>query len=174
MVAIACLGWGSLIWDPRGLPVGVWHEDGPELPLEFARLSGGGRVTLVVMPGGPSVPVLWTLLDVASLEDGIAALRAREETKLDWIGSWRSDRDILHATGIGEWAKAKQLDGVVWTALPPKWGDENGRTPTEAEVLVYLSALPSEAAEEPFRYIRNAPRQIQTPYREALAKLVGA
>lgn len=174
MVAIACLGWGSLIWDPDGLPVGEWHEDGPELPLEFARLSGRGRVTLVVMPDGPRVPVLWTLLDVASLEDGMAALRAREETKLDWIGRWPSGRDDHYAPDIGKWAQAKQLDGVVWAALPPKWGDENGRIPTEPEVLDYLSALPSEAAREPFRYIRNAPRQIRTPYRIALAKLVGA
>ena len=60
------------------------------------------------------------------------------------------------------------------TALPPKWSEENGRIPTEAEVMGYLSTLSGEAAREPFRYIRNAPRQIRTPYREALAKLVGA
>jgi len=174
MVAIACLGWGSLIWDPRSLPVGKWHEDGPKLPLEFARLSSGGRVTLVVMSDGPRVPVLWTLLDVPSLEEGVAALRAREGTKVDSIGRWPSDRNDLHAPMIGEWARAKQLDGVVWTALPPKWSDENGRIPTEEEVLGYISTLPTEAASEAVRYIRNAPRQIETPYRPALTKLVGA
>ena len=174
MVAIACLGWGSLIWDPDGLPVGEWHKDGPDLPLEFARLSGRGRVTLVLMPDGPRVPVLWTLLDVASLEDGEAALRKREGTKPDWIGRWPSVRDDRYAYDIGKWATAKRLDGVVWTGLPPKWGDENGRIPTKDEVLDYLSALPSEAASEPLKYLRNAPLQIQTPYRAALAKLVGA
>lgn len=174
MGAIACLGWGSLIWNPDGLPVSQWHEDGPELPLEFARLSGGGRVTLVVMPDGPRVPVLWTLLDVSSLEDGAAALRAREGTKPGWIGRWPSHRDDRYANDIGEWARAKDLDGVVWTALPPKWGEENGRIPTVVEVMEYLSALTNETAQEPFKYIRNAPPQIRTPYRESLARLVGA
>ena len=113
MAAIACLGWGSLIWDPDCLPVGAWHEDGPELALEFARLSGGGRITLVVMNDGPRVPVLWTLLAVPTLEDGVAALRARERTRSDWIGRWPSSRDDLHSAGIGEWARAKQLDGAI-------------------------------------------------------------
>lgn len=174
MGAIACLGWGSLVWNPDGLPVNEWQEDGPELSLEFARLSGGGRVTLVVMPSGPRVPVLWSLLNVSSLEEGAAALRAREGTKLDWIGRWPSDSGDRYAAGISEWARAKDLDGVVWTALPPKWGGENGRTPTEVEVTSYLSALTAEEAREPFKYIRCAPPQIRTPYREALERLAGA
>ena len=102
------------------------------------------------------------------------ALRKREETKRNGIGGWPSGRDDLHAACVTEWARAKRLDGVVWTALPPKWNDENGRVPTEAEVLDYLSAQPSEAAGESLRYIRDAPPQIQTPYRIALATLVGA
>lgn len=37
-------GWGSLVRDQRNLPVqGVWHHDGPALPIEFARESGDGR-----------------------------------------------------------------------------------------------------------------------------------
>lgn len=104
----------------------------------------------------------------------MAALRAREGTKPGWIGRWPSDSNNAYAADFGEWAQGKKLDGVVWTALPPKWGDENGRIPTEAEVVGYLSGLPNEAAYEPFKYIRNAPSQIRTPYRVAMEKLVGA
>jgi hypothetical protein len=39
-----CLGWGSLIWDPRELPIAVeWQTNGPLLAVEFARQSKKGR-----------------------------------------------------------------------------------------------------------------------------------
>lgn len=42
MGQIAIIGWGSLVWDPRDLPIeSPWHDDGPELPIEFARISSG-------------------------------------------------------------------------------------------------------------------------------------
>jgi hypothetical protein len=65
---IACLAWGSLVWDTRTLPVtGEWETDGPILPLEFARQSGDGRMTLVIVDSDHRVPVLWSKLNVRSL-----------------------------------------------------------------------------------------------------------
>ena len=44
---IAVLGWGSLIWDPKELDANnEWNNDGPFLPIEFARISNNGRLTL--------------------------------------------------------------------------------------------------------------------------------
>jgi nitroreductase len=49
VLRIACLGWGSLIWKPENLPIiGEWKNDGPMLPIEFSRESGGQRITLVI------------------------------------------------------------------------------------------------------------------------------
>ena len=50
---IAILGWGSLVPDPRGLPIaGGWHQGGPILPIEFSRISKDGQragcLTLVI------------------------------------------------------------------------------------------------------------------------------
>ncbi len=60
VVRVAIIAWGSLIWDPRDLQIeGGWSEDGPSLPVEFARISNGERVTLVVFPGVTSQRTYW-------------------------------------------------------------------------------------------------------------------
>ena len=145
---IACLGWGSLVWDPRELPVrGDWFADGPFLPIEFARQSSNGRMTLVIVPNGfPLVRSLWKPMDASNLKEARTALGVREcsgnpkpESCVDY---WQRDRkNRLSRKFIDKWAKALQIDVVVWTALPPKFNDENGRIPTAAEVVTYSSAI---------------------------------
>ena len=50
MMKIACLGWGSLVWRPDNLLIrSEWFSDGPFLPIEFARRSQDGRLTLVIV-----------------------------------------------------------------------------------------------------------------------------
>ena len=84
MTNIACLGWGSLIWDPRDLPIRrYWFDDGPLIRLEFARKSMGDRITLVISPEARPVRSLWTLMDSDSLEVAKDRLRQRERTKLE-------------------------------------------------------------------------------------------
>lgn len=169
---IACLGWGSLIWQPKELPVAEtdWFADGPEIPVEFARHSGEERITLVVMETGPASPVRWCLLPFGSVGEASSVLRAREKTKLEWIGRWPDEHGAhyLHAATIEAWARAKDIDGVVWTAIPPKWGDENGKAPTLAEAVAHLTRLSPEAAKPAIEYILRAPAQIETPHRDAL------
>ncbi len=55
-MTIVCLGWGSLVWNRGGLRlVGEWNEDGPAIPIEFARQPDNGRMTLVITAGAPDV-----------------------------------------------------------------------------------------------------------------------
>lgn len=170
-MVIGCLGWGSLVWDPRELPVhGRWFEDGPFLPVEFARQSSDGRLTLVLVRGATPVRTLWAPFSVGTVAEAREALRKREgvlESNADahiaaWVSTAMRDSNPVE---IGRWARRLELDAVVWTALSPKFKCENGRIPTVDEAVTYLRELPHEQRRCAERYIRMAPRQVDTLYR---------
>lgn len=176
---IACLGWGSLVWNPDGLPLKTpWHKDGPTLPVEFARQSNNGRITLVTCAGAPPVPVLWAEMDAANKTAAIDALAAREGIPAKnierHVGVWRPDEKPLGpiADTVGEWAAPLGLAAVVWTALPPKFGGVE-RKPSVQEVVDYLSGLTGERRILAEEYIRRTPRQVRTRYRTAIEHSLG-
>lgn len=146
---IACLGWGSLVWNPGDLPLrSQWHFDGPSIRVEFVRQSGGnhGRITLVILPSAEKVTSLWAQVDCADPAAAREALRLREgKPHRHHIGVWeRGHPDPGSIPGLAEWAVSREIDAVVWTDLPPKFKGEVGRVPTVQEVLTYLQALPDE------------------------------
>jgi hypothetical protein len=178
---IACLGWGSLIWDPRELPVrGKWFEDGPMLPIEFARQSRDGRMTLVIAKVAYSVRTLWTLMSVRDLDEAKLALADREGIEKDnvarSIGFWDSATSKSHgqaAAAIEIWARNTNLDGAVWTDLQSGFLDKRGPLPAYNEVLDHLKALPYERKKVAEEYIRKAPAQIDTEYRRGFGADLG-
>jgi hypothetical protein len=88
-VRIAVLGWGSLMRDPRGLAIqGDFQPDGPLLPIEFARISQDGRLTLVTMPGVRNIRTLWAMMECVDLDVAIRNLSDREGCAEDKIGVW--------------------------------------------------------------------------------------
>ena len=171
MTNIACLGWGSLIWDPRNLPIRrYWFDDGPLIPLEFARQSEDGRITLVISPAARPVRSLWTLMDSDSLVEARKQLQRREGTKKpEYIGDWsRGQWSPTEIPRLSEWALARNVDSVVWTALRPRFNGDDNQPPNVEDVLRYLQALTGTARDAAEKYIRRAPRQIDTAYRRRI------
>jgi cation transport regulator ChaC len=177
---IACLGWGSLIWNPDKLPViSDWYTDGPWLPIEFARQSSDDRITLVCVAGFPLVQSLWALLSSSSLAEAREALREREGVPAKNIerdiGIWSAEHASQSelAGEIGAWAAQRQLDAVVWTNLPPKFEGTDGRIPKVEQVIAHLSKLEDEKRFKAEQYIRKAPAQIRTAYRAQIEQALG-
>ena len=171
MTNIACLGWGSLIWDPRNLPIRrYWFDDGPLIPLEFARQSMDDRITLVISCDARPVRSLWALMDSDSLNDARKRLQRRERTtNPEHIDDWSRGRlSPVSIPGLSEWAVARNVDSVIWTALPPRFNGEDDRQPRVEEVLGHLRALSGTKRDEAEKYIRRAPRQIDTAYRRRI------
>jgi hypothetical protein len=172
---IACLGWGSLIWDPRELSVrGNWFTDGPFLPIEFARQSSDGRMTLVLMPTTfPLVRSLWKPISAVNVAAACKTLGLREctglkkpESCVDYWPQGSRSRDV--ARQVGQWAKGLQIDAVIWTNLPTRFGGEDKTIPSAEEVLAYLRGLRGQSRVQAKRYIQMTPRQIDTDYRRAI------
>jgi hypothetical protein len=177
---IACIGWGSLIWDRRKLDVdGEWRADGPVLPVEFARQSSDGRITLVLVRGFAPVPTLWSVFNTGNLATARESLRQREgvprSRSADFIAIWRRGENPTsepHAT-ISAWAAGQNLEAAVWTNLPPKFEGIDGHVPTEHEIVSYLQALEGKTRAAAEQYLRRAPRQIGTAYRRAIETALG-
>jgi hypothetical protein len=174
-MTIVCLGWGSLIWEPKGLLVaGAWHIDGPELPIEFLRQSENGRLTLVIDDDAKPLRTLWASMTPVTLDEAAAALCEREGTNAKSIGRWpSSDQTFPHQQNIANWAKQRDVTGVVWTALPPKFEGKSHRKPSVDEAVAYLNALSGDQRKEAEKYIRCAPQQIRTAYRERFESELG-
>lgn len=168
---IACLGWGSLVWDPRKLPIQQpWFKDGPFIPVEFARQSSGGRITLVIVSGVMPVQSLWAVMDSDDLGPAIEALRRREGMSTDkHIGVWKTGDPPPDAIPtLVDWAGAQGVDAVIWTALPPKFDGHDNVVPTAEAVVGYLQSLKGTERRDAERYIRLAPRQIDTASRRRI------
>ena len=175
---IVCLGWGSLTWDPRTLRIkSGWFDDGPHISIEFIRVSSDGRLTLVIDPSMPKVKCLWALMNTANLNHAIDNLRNREGIPRNsghLIGRWTMGQNTpAGLIDLSRWAKDKNIQSIIWTALGPRFSGQNGRVPTQHEAVAYLRGLQGQQRNAAEEYIRRAPHQIDTAYRKRFERDLG-
>ncbi len=177
---IAILAWGSLVWDPRTLQIeGDWINEGPELEIEFSRVSKDGRLTLVIdSKYGAKVRTYYGKSIRADIGDAIADLRDREGTIRKRIGyadivnsnnsnsEFHEHEDVFD--NIIDWCNDKKYDAAVWTALPSQFYDQTNLEFSVDNAINYLEKLPLSAKNNAINYIKKAPIEIITPVREKL------
>lgn len=181
---IVILGWGSLIKEPRGLPIeGVWEPDGPKVWIEFSRISKrgdrAGCLTLVIDERCESeVTTLYVPSKRNDLSQAISVLQERERTSHDDIGFCEvaaarfapnaMSRHPKSCERIRAWALEKSFDAVIWTALARRFKDALGIPFSPAAALKYVNGLPAPTKKKALDYIHNAPAQTMTPFRRLL------
>ena len=181
---IAFLGWGSLIWDPRELKVkGWWKKDGPFLPIEYARISKDGRLTLVIHPKVKRVRTLWTYSSYNNIHKAIRNLRMREGIKLKHISrighvSIYNDNINNHAAYcvaglVKKWAIRKGIGTVIWTDLQENFMSKLDVDFSENAAIDYLRGLTKDEKERARQYIQETPWQIVTHLRTRIKRGVG-
>ncbi|MEM8792739.1 MAG: hypothetical protein AAGE80_14055 [Pseudomonadota bacterium] len=178
---IAIIGWGSLIWDLESLAPqtkGDWEMGvGPELAMEFARVSPKRKLALAVclepMHGAPCRTNVIASTRT-NIHDAVADLAVRERAPVERVGAIcarsghvsGSNREITGA--VSDWCARTGWDGAVWTDLEPNFEEHLGDAFSVQRAITYLKGLRSESREEAVRYIELAPAATDTPLRRAL------
>jgi hypothetical protein len=157
------------------------------LPIEFARISGDKRLTLVIHPGSrrkptPNQQTYWALSNFRDVRSARQNLQSREGAKnLEDIHSVTAEGhtegavDAVISARIREWLKgARGVQAAVWTGLSTNWPRKRDRNFTPEDALRYVDELErakndaKEAYHRAREYITNAPSQIQTPVRKMM------
>lgn len=185
-VNIVCIAWGSLIWEPGPLKLASdWQPDGPALPLEFVRDSDdSAELALVLHAPAPPVPTRWARLDAAGLDDAREMLRRREKIRPEypqWVGSLPdpappglpAKTPAAIVACIADWMATRDVDAVVWTALPAKFAGVSERAPSPHEAAALLAGLQGDERARAEEYVRRVPADIRTLYRGVIEERLG-
>ena len=177
---IAVIGWGSLIWDLEILAPhvqGPWrHRAGPELPLEFSRVSlkrkGALAVCVDLMDGVPC----WTSVIVSkrqTLAEARTDLARRERSPDGFIGAFDAQTGQHWGRGqvafrVAQWCRAGGWRGAVWTDLHSNFHSETGTAFSVDAGHTHLKTLTGPSLDEAVRYIHQAPETTNTRLRRHL------
>jgi len=126
-----------------------WRCDGPKLRIEFARISGDGRLTLVIHPGVVEQVTYRAVSEFEELSAAKSNLKNREHAKgVRHHGMSMSDEPVekrdTAGTNIRCWLeeKKKDVDAAIWPGLPSNWEKKrNGNAFSPAHAVRYLEGL---------------------------------
>lgn len=188
---IAVLAWGSLVWDRRELAIAeAFKANGPRLPIEFCRVSGDGRLTLVINEAlGTPCPTYVAESACGDLDAALKNLWVREGSQDEVLpknvrthgrvgfvevasghSSGRAiDRHPKAVTAIKTWAQSNGFDAAIWTALASNFDEpDKAGEPFSVEAAIrYLERLDPARLGAAVSYTRSAPPEVQTPVRAA-------
>jgi hypothetical protein len=74
---------------------------------------------------------------------------------------------------IAQWLGQQGIDGVVWTALPPRTPEGEMAWPTTEELLAHLQPLEGRARARAEEYVRRAPPTIRSARRRRFEAELG-
>jgi hypothetical protein len=183
---IAIIAWGSLIWDPRELRIAnKFSPNGPKLPLEFARISKDGRLTLAITKKyGTYCKTYSATSAFTDLGDAVGNLYLRETGKHLSVPFDKNNRNNPEAVSwyvrgkkipneaqyriMKDWLKQRNMsdyDAVIWTSLSMKFYEKSKMIFTPKNAVRYLMRLTPEARSRALEYIDNAPPEMRTHVR---------
>jgi hypothetical protein len=175
---IAILVWGSLYWDRRNLSFdGSWYFNGPSLPVEFARISSGNRLTLVINSESQIVQTLYCISTFSSMQEAIENLAEREGTSnLQNIGfiDFESNRSNVRPENelilpiLRTWNDDKGFGGVIWSDFGNNFVVRTGAAFDFDNVVRFLRGLNEAQLANAIQYISRAPDQIETGFRQRI------
>ena len=159
--------------------------NGPLLPIEFCRVSGDGRLTLVIDETFGAVCTTYSAPSADEPRRGDREPRIREGTRRAGVGfvelaSGRQSDVAMqrhpHAVAtIAAWAQANGYDAAIWTRSASNFASPTraaSRSPSPRRSAISKSWKREDAATfaSALAYIRNAPPEVQTPVREEVDK----
>ena len=157
-----------------------FEPNGPRVSVEFCRISGDGRVTLVIDEawGADCLTYCATSL-LSNLGDAVENLRLREgmpnlkgvgfvDLASDKCGSRAMERHPKTVGIVKAWARSTGYDAAVWTALASNFCEKVGEPFSVEASLRHLGQLNVPAFDRALNYIRQAPPEVQAPVRAAV------
>lgn len=179
-MVIGIIGWGSLCyeWGELSLVEPVrWRLRGPRLPIEFSRKSKTGRRAglLTAVIDTSVVETQRTRVSTSRLHSVPAIraeLRLREggrTASVDRYGNSRGECEASVFEAIASWLQTSDYDAVVWTAIPPDFGEERYSQDAAIQYFRSLGETDPVMQREARNYVAWAPDEVNTPLRRALS-----